>query len=92
MHLTMCHNGNNVIDAIAWEGEGCAISQAAASMLGEVVLGKTLQQVQAITTDDVLALLQVELSPNRLKCAVLSLNALHHGIEAYKNGQGNKEG
>ncbi|MEQ8673325.1 MAG: iron-sulfur cluster assembly scaffold protein [Aggregatilineales bacterium] len=92
LHLTMRVDDNNMIDAIAWDGEGCAISQAAASMLGEVVVGKSLKQVQDISSDDVLALLQVELAPNRLKCAVLSLNALHQGIESYKKVRENTKG
>lgn len=85
LHLTLRLDQYQNVSEIAWEGEGCAISQAAASLLGEVVIGKSIGEVLAISQDDVLKLLQIELSPNRLKCALLSLNALHEGMDAYEN-------
>lgn len=87
LHLTIRLDQHQNVSEIAWEGEGCAISQAAASLLGEVVIGKSVDEVLAISQDDVLRLLQVELSPNRMKCAVLSLNALHEGINAYEKSK-----
>lgn len=68
------------IDEIAFSGRGCAISQASASILMEMTEGKTLDEVKAITKDDLLEELMVPISPARLKCALLSLKVLKAGI------------
>ncbi|NTW89883.1 MAG: SUF system NifU family Fe-S cluster assembly protein [Candidatus Moranbacteria bacterium] len=67
---------NGLISDIRFQGQGCAISQASASLLTESVKGKRIKAALGLGTDDILALLGVELSPNRLKCALLSLETL----------------
>lgn len=64
----------------AFSGTGCAISQASADLLIESVVGKTLDQVKAVSKDDVLEMLGIELGPVRLKCALLSLKVLKAGV------------
>ncbi|MDZ4765759.1 MAG: iron-sulfur cluster assembly scaffold protein [Chloroflexota bacterium] len=64
------------IVALAWDGDGCAISQASASMLGEEILGKTLDDVAKIGKQDVLDMIGIPLSMNRVKCGLLSLKVL----------------
>jgi nitrogen fixation NifU-like protein len=64
---------------VAFSGRGCAISQASASMLTEAIVGKTLDEVKALSRDDILDLLGIELGPVRLKCALLSLKVLKAG-------------
>jgi nitrogen fixation NifU-like protein len=76
LRLTLQLDENKRITAIAWDGEGCAISQAAASMLGEEILGKTLDEVQQIGKQDIFDMLGIPLSMNRVKCALLSLKVL----------------
>lgn len=71
---------NNHIKDIAFQGKGCAISQASASLLTEFVKGKTLQEVDNFHKDDILTLLGVELSPARMKCALLPLETLKRVI------------
>ncbi len=61
---------------LAWDGEGCAISQASASMLGETILGMTLDEVAKIGKQDVLDMIGIPLSMNRMKCGLLSLKVL----------------
>lgn len=68
------------VEEIAFSGRGCAISQASASILTEMVEGKTLDEVKAITKEDLLEELMVPVSPARLKCALLSLKVLKAGI------------
>lgn len=63
---------DGLIDQIGFSGEGCAISTAAASMVSEYVLGKTVEQIRTLTKDDVLGLVGITLTPNRMKCALLS--------------------
>ncbi len=73
----------------AFSGQGCAISQASADLLVESVIGKTLDEVRALTKEDVLELLGIELGPVRLKCALLSLKVLKAG--AYGLGEATDE-
>jgi nitrogen fixation NifU-like protein len=61
---------------IAFTGRGCAISQASASLLTDEVKGMTVEQAEAYRADDLLELLGIEISPARLKCAMLSLETL----------------
>ncbi len=64
---------------IAWSGEGCAISQASASLLTDEIKGKTLAEVKAFDKEELLALIGVPLSMARVKCALLSLKVLKAG-------------
>ena len=69
---------------VRYEGQGCAISQAAISMLSGEVKGKTLDELERMTADDIRELVMVPLSPVRLKCAVLSLQTMHKALADYK--------
>lgn len=64
----------------AFSGHGCAISQASADLLIESVIGKPLEEVKALTKQDVLDNLGIELGPVRLKCALLPLKVLKAGV------------
>jgi nitrogen fixation NifU-like protein len=68
------------VDSVAWSGEGCAISQASASLLTEEIKGLTLDEVKAYPKEDLLALIGVPLSMMRVKCALLSLKVLKAGV------------
>lgn len=68
-----------VVDA-AFDGRGCAISQATASMLVEDVIGKTLDEVKELDKEYILEMLGIEIGPTRLKCALLSLKVLKAGV------------
>lgn len=74
------HDG--IIEDIGFDGAGCAISQAAASLLTESVRGGKVEEALALDRDDILALLGVTLTPNRLKCALLSLETLKKTLVA----------
>lgn len=69
-------NEANIIDKVAFSGKGCAISQASASMLTELLEGKSLDEAKQISKDDILEMLGIEIGPVRLKCALLSLKVL----------------
>lgn len=63
---------DGIIKEVGFTGEGCAISIASASLLTEHVKGKKTTELVAITPDDVIGLLGIELTPNRMKCALLA--------------------
>ena len=69
-----------VIDEVAFTGRGCAISQASASMLTDRVRGQSLAEVARLGRQDVLDELGIEISPARLKCALLSLETLRRAL------------
>ncbi len=69
-----------IVSEVAFSGRGCAISQAAASMLLEEIVGKDVEEIAAFTRDDLFELIGVPLSPARMKCALLSLGVLRSGI------------
>src|SRR5690606_6262212 len=64
------------ISEIAFSGQGCAISQASASILMELVEGKSLDDIRAMGKDELLNELGITLSPARLKYALLSFSVL----------------
>jgi nitrogen fixation NifU-like protein len=68
------------VDEINFSGRGCAVSQASASILTEMVEGMTLDEVKALTKDDLLEEIGIPVSPARLKCALLSLKVLKSGV------------
>jgi len=69
----------NVIDA-KFEGQGCAISVASADLLLDSVIGKNVEDLKKLGKQDILDMLGIELSPVRLKCALLSLKVLKAAI------------
>ncbi len=73
-------DGSGRIDAISFEGEGCTISQAAASLVTEMFTGKTLADVEAMSADVILDILGRELASTRLKCATLGLNTTKEAV------------
>lgn len=79
LRLTLRLDEQNRITEVGWSGEGCAISQASASMLGEEIIGKTLEEVRAIDKQTIFEMLGIPLSMNRVKCALLSLKVLKVG-------------
>ena len=72
-------DGDRVTE-IRFSGRGCAISQAAASILTEMVDGQPLDEVKAISREDLLDELGVPISPARMKCAMLGLKVLKASI------------
>ena len=78
---------------IRFQGRGCAISQAAASLLTDEIKGKTLDEVRAFSKDDMLDLIGIPLDKNpvRIKCALLALKTLKSGVYEYMGAQIDEE-
>jgi nitrogen fixation NifU-like protein len=75
LHLTLKVK-DSVIKEVGWDGDGCAISQASASMLGEQLIGMKLQDAMKLDKQMVLDNIGIPLTINRVKCATLSLKTL----------------
>ena len=75
---------DDVITSVAFSGDGCAISQASASMLTDRLVGMDLDELAEMDRDDVLEMLGVEISPMRVKCAVLAEKVAQDGAAMYR--------
>ena len=88
------HVEGDHVTEVRFMGKGCAISQATASMLSEMIEGKTIAEVSTLGKEDVLDALGIPISPARTKCAFLSLRVLHRGLvmaELEKPDEGENE-
>ncbi len=71
------------IQSVSFEGQGCTISMAAASVMTELVQGKTLEQVREMEYDALIELLGREVVESRLRCATLAIDTLQAGARDY---------
>lgn len=78
--------GGNIVD-LAWEGTGCAISQAGMSMLSEVIKGMSIADVLAIDQTQMTELLGVPIGLRRLECALLGLRAVKDAVTQWSEGK-----
>ncbi len=74
--ITVNFDGGDEIEEIRFDGRGCAISQAATSMLTDLVRGRSAAEAAAMPKEELLEEIGVPLNPARLKCAVLGLGVL----------------
>jgi len=84
IHMDLQVDVNGIIQDAVFNGHGCAISQASADILLETIIGKKVEDVQNMESQDVLDLLGIDLGPVRLKCALLPfkvMKAALYGIE-----------
>ena len=75
---------DETIEYVTFSGDGCAISQASASMLSEKLRGKTLEELTEMDTDDIVDMLGVDISPMRIKCAVLARQVAQDGAKIHE--------
>ena len=78
---------SGVIQDVSFEGDGCAVSQAATSMLTDKIKGMSLDDVKLLTPGDIYTMLGVTISPGRVKCALLSYGALCDAIEKFEKNK-----
>ena len=71
------------VSEVRFTGQGCAISQASASMLTERIQDMTLDEIRALEKKDILDMLGINVSPTRLTCALLPLKVVKLGVYEY---------
>ncbi|MEK6909775.1 MAG: Fe-S cluster assembly sulfur transfer protein SufU [Candidatus Aenigmatarchaeota archaeon] len=74
---------NGMMNDIKFQGSGCAISLSSVDVLIDLVKNKNIQEVKNITIEGFLKVLGIELSPLRLKCALLGLKTLKTAVYVY---------
>ncbi len=87
LFIVLDKGSKSKVKEISFMGKGCAISQAAASLLTEEASGKTFDELKQITNEDMIKLLAIDISPVRLKCALLALKTLEKGMHEYEGKQ-----
>ena len=75
---------NRIVVDAKFDGHGCAISISAADLLLDSIIGKSIEDLKKLEKQDILDLLGIELSPVRLKCALLSLKVLKAAVYELK--------
>lgn len=73
---------NGLINEISFEGEGCAIAIASASILTDYAKGKRIEELIALKLEEFLKMLKVELTISRIKCASLSIETLQKALNS----------
>ncbi len=76
----MVLDSDDSVKDVRFNGKGCAISQAPASMLTELVKRKSLDEIRKISKEDIFSLIGGESSAVRLKCALLSFKVMKKGL------------
>jgi nitrogen fixation protein NifU and related proteins len=84
--LELDEAGEKVVD-VRFSAVGCAISKAAASMLSDLLIGKSLEEIRELSKEDLLDELGIELGPVRLKCALLPLKVVKVGAYGLEEWQ-----
>lgn len=90
IHMDLTVKDGIVVD-VGWQGYGCTISQAAASMLTERIKGQRLDDIKKLSKDDQLDMLGIPLGPVRLKCGLLALKVLKAGAYGLKGWPGDED-
>ena len=86
--IQLDEDGQTVKD-VRFSAVGCAISKASASMLTDLLIGQTLDEIRALTNEDVIDELGIDLGPVRLKCALLPLKVVKvgaYGLDGWQAG------
>jgi nitrogen fixation NifU-like protein len=89
LYLAVAHD-HETVERLTFEGQGCTVSQAAASILSEFVPGKTLSALEQFEHQEMIDMLGREVVATRVRCATLALNTLKQAIQTYRRTHRNE--
>lgn len=84
VHIEIALDSTGRVEQVAFEGEGCMISMASTSLFTEYIKGRLLEELAALTEEEVLTLLDAPVGPSRRRCALTPLVALRAGLQGLK--------
>ena len=76
---------NGVIEDAKFDGDACAVSVISSAMVTDHIIGKTIEEAQKLTKEDLLEMIGMNLTTSRVKCATLVLTTLHSVLEGFAN-------
>jgi nitrogen fixation protein NifU and related proteins len=82
IHIDLRLSDDGKVEEAWFDGDGCVISQASASMLIEKIEGKTIEELKSFSANDMLELFGPKLTPNRQKCCLLSWRVLQSAFHS----------
>ncbi|MGD1995969.1 MAG: iron-sulfur cluster assembly scaffold protein [Anaerolineae bacterium] len=85
VHMEIKLDPEGRVEKVAFEGEGCLISMASASIFTEHVEGRSLEELESLTEEEILAMLDVTVPSRRRRCALTPLVALRAGLKGYRD-------
>jgi nitrogen fixation NifU-like protein len=77
----MLRLSDGAIDAVRYTGDSCAICSASADVLAELIEGRPAAEAAKVTSEDVLAVLQADIRPTRMRCVTLPLTVLQKALQ-----------
>jgi len=83
LYVKLDMNSKKIID-VKYKGDGCAISTASFSLLSQMLMGMDFEKAKKLTDKDIYGMIGVRISPGRVNCAMLSLNAFINGSKEFK--------
>jgi nitrogen fixation protein NifU and related proteins len=83
IHLQLQIN-NGIVEDAKFDGSACAVSVISASMLTDMIIGKSIVELQKLTKEELLNTLDLNLTTSRVKCATLAFNALRDILDIYE--------
>jgi len=81
---------DTIVHEARFKGDACAICTAAASLLTELILGRDIATVSALSDDRLITALESDIKPTRLQCALLPLETLREGLKTFKQSEPQK--
>ena len=87
IHIDLKLSDDGKVEEAWFDGEGCVISQASASMLVEKIEGKTLEELKSFSANEMLELFGPKLTPNRQKCCLLSWRVMQTAFHSPTDGE-----
>lgn len=82
--LMVAFDENERVADVAFQGEGCAVSQAGLSMLTDKLKGMSVEELKLLSPGDIYTMLGVQISPGRVNCALLGYEALEKILKMKK--------
>lgn len=84
IYIKLDKENKKILD-VKFKGEGCAISTASMSLLSQELIDMDYKKAKKLTDKDIYEFIGIRITPSRINCAMLSLNAFKNGVKDFEN-------